>query len=204
MKMAHGLKLNQYIKAAGRGIVAGAFTCVALGSAAGSVHAEQVSSSQRSVTVKYNTGSSEQYVVVWTADTVMNVGEDGGPAKPLEGHFVDDRRCHWNIHGSVTRQVFLVNQLGQQFASPTLTRVYTKGQANEGASFILLGLRSENCGDARGRRESDYSNMKQLELGDFPATVETDFVSVKSELKQNAGVVKVSDNRPPVTTQASK
>jgi hypothetical protein len=46
--------------------------------------------------------------------------------------------------------------------------------------------------------------MKQLVLGDFHATVETDFVSVKSELKQNAGVVKVSESRLPLTAHASK
>ena len=170
----------------------------------GPVDAEQLSSTQRSVSVKYKTGDLEHYVVTWSAEVNMSVGEDGGPAKPFEGHMVDDRRCHWNISGGITRQVFLVNRTGQQFASPTLTRVFDKAQANEGASFKLLGLRSENCNDAAARRNSDYQDMRRLVAGDLASIVEADFASVKSELKQNAGVVQISDDAPPKIAQTNK
>jgi hypothetical protein len=154
--------------------------------------AEQINTAQHSVTVKYKTGEIEHYVVVWTADVQMNVGEDGGPAVPLQGHFVDDRRCHWNISGEITRQVFLVSRTGQQYASPSLARVYNKAQQNQGSSFMLAGLRSENCNDAAARRNSDLSNMKTALNADFTNTVNADFATVQSELKKDASVVNVS------------
>jgi hypothetical protein len=158
--------------------------------------AEQLTSAQRAVQVRYKSGETEHYVVTWSADVTMSVGEDGGPSKPLEGHFVDDRRCHWSINGGITRQVFLVSRTGQQYASPTLSKVYNKAQANEGSSFLLVGLRSENCGDAAGRRSSDYENMKRAVLGVFHATIEHDLGSVKEEVRQSAGVLRISEDKP--------
>src|ERR1700731_343393 len=98
-------------------------------------YGEQVSSAQHTVTVKYRSGEVEHYVVVWTGDVNMTVHEDGGPAVPFSGHFVDDRRCQWNIAGGITRQVFLVSRTGQQYASPSLARVYNQAQQNQGSSF---------------------------------------------------------------------
>jgi len=167
-------------------------TAVALGSTSGLAAADTVNSEQRALTVEYRDGGTERYLVAWSADVNMSVGEDGGPAKPLEGHFVDDRHCHWSITGSITRQVVLISHTGQAYASVSLARVYNRAQANEGASFMLMGLRAENCNDAAARRNSDYEDMKRRVLADLTVTVASDFTNVKEELKRNAEVVKVS------------
>jgi hypothetical protein len=156
--------------------------------------ASEVSSAQRSISVKYRNGNVERYHVIWTADVAMDVHEDGGPSKPFEGHPIDDRRCRWGISGSISREVYLVSQTGLEYASRKLARVYNKAQANEGASFLLAGLRSENCNDAAGRRNSDLQNMVRQVLGDFTGTVDSDFGAVKRELKQDAGVLKVESS----------
>jgi hypothetical protein len=152
---------------------------------------EQLSSAERAVTIQYKGGDVEHYVIAWSAESDLAKREEGSPSTLF--HPIDDRRCFWSTSGAVTRQVFLVSRTGEHFASPSLSRVYTKAQANEGSSFMLAGFRSENCNDAASRRNSDYENMKRLVLSDFTATVDADYRRVKSEIALNAGVIKVDD-----------
>jgi hypothetical protein len=45
-----------------------------------------------------------------------------------------------------------------------------------------VGLRSENCNDARGRRESDWNNAAANLNGRFGAITEGDYQSLKNEI----------------------
>lgn len=160
-------------------------------SAAGIASAETIQSDQRAYTVKYKDGTIEHYVVTWLAQMDVEVHEDGGPAKPLEGHFVDDRRCHWTIASHIDRQVAMVNKAGQQFAQSTLFRSYSSNFQNQGSSWVVQNFRSENCNDAAGRRDSDINDSRNNLRTQFPGVIAADLDKLKQDVKTNAEVVSV-------------
>ncbi len=115
------------------------------------IRAEEVQSKERFLTVKYKDGTTERYKLKWQALRDINVREDCGPAKPLEGKFVDDRRCHWDINARIERRLYIIARNGQTFAKEDAFRSFNSDFTNQGSSFLLVGLRSENCNDAADR-----------------------------------------------------
>jgi hypothetical protein len=142
--------------------------------------ADAVNQKERTYSIKYRDGSVERFKVKWQALRDMEVHEDGGPSTFT--HPIDDRTCHWSINARVERRVYMVNRLGQEFGLDALTRAYNSDFTNQGASFMLVGLRSENCNDARGRRESDWNNAAANLNGRFGAITEGDYQSLKNEI----------------------
>jgi hypothetical protein len=169
--------------------------------ASGIVRAEEVDSELRSIAVRYRNGDIEHYLVAWTADLGVDLREDGAVAQPGVGRFVDDRRCHWSVSGSITRQVFLLDHAGDQYGSAELVRVYGKAKRDQGTAFVVTTLTSDNCGAATARRDGDYVDVKRRLLDDFPGTVEADLVALRQELKARPDVTRVlagPDFRPAV------
>ena len=62
--------------------------------------------------------------VRWVATREMTTNEHGGPAKPLEGKFFDDRRCEWHINGGISRTISLVTRTGKEFINAEKTKVF--------------------------------------------------------------------------------
>jgi hypothetical protein len=153
--------------------------------------AEVATSKQRAFTVKYKDGTIERYNVSWAAIYDGEVHEDGHPAIPLQGWFTDTRQCHWSISSHIDRRVAMINKVGQSFAESNLSKTYNSDFTNKGSDFMVVGLRSENCGDSRPRRESDISNAKANLLNVFDGLVEADLLRLKSEVKSNGEVVEV-------------
>ena len=160
--------------------------------AAQSSVAEVVQSSERTFAVKYKDKTVERYKVSWAAIMDVDVREDGHPAIPKEFKFTDTRQCHWSIKGRVDRAVFMVNRVGQAYGGSTLFRSYNSDFVNKGSDFVLTQLRSENCNDARARRDSDVSNTRNSLLKSFDGIVKGDLEKLKAEVKQNADVVEVT------------
>jgi len=166
-------------------------SCLACLLAGGIVRAEEVDSEQRSIAVRYKNGDVEHYLISWTADMGVELREDGAVAQPGQGRFVDDRRCHWSVSGSITRQVFLLDHAGDQYSSAELVRVYAKAKRDQGSAFVVTTLTPDNCGAATARRDGDYMDVKRRLLTDFPATVEADVVALRLELKARPDVTRV-------------
>jgi len=157
------------------------------------IGAEVVQAKERFLTVKFKDGYTERYKVKWQALRDMTVQEHGGPAKPLEGKFVDDRRCEWNINARIERRFYLVARNGETFAKEEAFRSYNSDFQNQGSSFLLIGLRSENCNDAASRRQSDWNNTQTKLLNAFGGITNADFDNVKAEMKKDAQVVEISE-----------
>jgi hypothetical protein len=153
--------------------------------------ADVVTSKARAFTVKYKDGTLERYNVSWVAVYDAEVHEDGHPAIPFQGWLTDTRQCHWSISSHIDRRVAMINKAGESFAESNLSKTYNNDFTNKGSDFMVLGLRSENCGDARARRESDISNAKTNLLNIFDGLVEADLQKPKNEVKSNAEVVEV-------------
>jgi hypothetical protein len=151
--------------------------------------AEVVSSAERSFRVKYRDGTVELYKVRWVATSELSTTEHGGPAKPLEGKFVDDRRCQWSIDGGITRSVSLVTRNGKEFINADKTKVFNSDFRNEGTSFDLLTFRPGNCGDTAARRNSDFADAKRATTAALAPTVARDFETVKREYQTDGAVV---------------
>lgn len=153
------------------------------------VFAEVVSTAERSFRVKYKDGTVELYKVRWVASRDMSVTEHGGPAKPLEGKFVDDRRCEWRIDGGITRTVSLVTKNGKEFVNTEKTKVFHSDFRNEGTSFDVLTLRPGNCNDTAARRNSDFADVQRVLLAALGPTVSHDLDTVKREYQADGAVV---------------
>jgi hypothetical protein len=151
-----------------------------------------VKSDTRPFIVKYSDGRIEQYVAEWVG-TVHNMHwESGGPAVPFSGHFVDDRTCHWELTPKITRKLYLVNANGERFAKEGLMEPYGATFANQGASFKVIGLRSENCGDADARYRSDVNNANVHLASKWETTIDSDFQQIMNEVKGWQKVVTIT------------
>ena len=164
---------------------------------------ESVKTETRPLTVKYSNGRTEQYMVEWSGTVHNRHWESGGPAVPLSGHFVDDRQCHWELTPKIVRKLYFVNANGDRFAKEDLTEAYNVTFANQGSSFMLIGLRSENCGDADARYRSDVNNAHTNLTQQWETMVNADFQKLVGQIKEWQKVVKVTDSSKvePVKTQ---
>lgn len=143
----------------------------------------------RTLQVKYQSGAAEKYVVKWTGIVSGEWREDGHPAIPLKGWFVDTRQCFWTINFFVTRQVFLANQNGELFEKKDLATPLSARLENKGSDLkIINGFRPENCNDARDRRESDINNARVHVRQSLPAVAKNDLSAVFASLKSGGNV----------------
>ena len=159
--------------------------------AAAPSRADVVQSKERFFTAKYKDGFTERYKVKWQALRDMSVQEHGGPAKPLEGKFTDDRRCQWHINARIERRLYMVARNGQAFAKESAFRSYNSDFRNEGSSFVLTNLRPGNCNDTAARRGSDWNDARTKLLGAFAGVTEADFANLKKEMKKDAQLLEI-------------
>jgi hypothetical protein len=155
------------------------------------MRAETVQTDQRAYKVRYKDGTVESYLVTWLAQIDLEVHEDGGPAKPLEGKFIDDQRCHWIINAHIDRQVAMANKAGQQFAQSSLSRRYNSNFRYPESPWVIFNFRSESCNDAAARRENDLNNGRQGIGSEFAGVVAADLDKLKQEVKAGAEVISV-------------
>jgi len=155
-----------------------------------------VQSASRPVLVKFANGVTEKYVVEWSGTASILESEEGAPATPLSGHFIDDRRCHWKIQPVIQRKLYFVNRVGDRFAKEDLTTVYQVHFDNQGSEFMSLRLRSENCNDAEARFQSDVSDSHILVQQQFVNHTNADFQAVLNAIRGWNQVVKVTEDTP--------
>ena len=161
------------------------FACLAVPN----IEAEEVISKESFFLIKFSDGAVEHYLVRWSGHARTDMREDGHPAVPAKGWFTDTRQCHWTVNGSITREVWLMSRSGRRFRADDFQKIYEKGKHNKGSDFVVIKLRSENCGDARTRRESDHNDMKNRVRADFPGTVVADLEQVKKDFKSDLEAV---------------
>ena len=159
-----------------------------------SATAGEVQRQDRFFKVRYKDGTVERYGVRWVAFVDTNVREEGGPAvlDRFPPKLIDDRRCFWDITSRIERQTRLISKRGEEFVAPTLFKTYVNDFRNQGSSWVVTNFRSENCNEARARRESDEANARASVLGVFTGIVTADIERLKSELKADAQVVSVT------------
>jgi hypothetical protein len=178
-----------------------------MGFSGGALNAEVVGEQSKPILVKRKSGTVEHYVVKWTATISISHYESGSPAKPFEGHFIDDRQCHWDITSQVVRHLFITNEDGQLFEYPGFATPLNLPFQNQGSSFVILnGLRGENCNDAQGRFQSDVSNAHVAVGQVFNTVIANDFKTVLDTIKSWPNVKEVgpqASNRQASNTQAS-
>jgi hypothetical protein len=153
----------------------------------------EVQRKDRFFKIRYKDGTVERYGVRWVAFVDVNVREEGGPAvlDRFPPKLIDDRRCFWDITSRIERQTRLISKRGEEFVAPTLFKTYVNDFRNQGSSWVVTNFRSENCNDARARRESDEANARTSILGLFNGIVDADIEQLKSEFKADAQVVSV-------------
>lgn len=159
------------------------------------VHAqnvENVGEYSQAYRITYEDGDTERYIANYTGQVRYRHWESGGPSKPLEGKFVDDRQCHWTIQSLIDRKVCLVSRDGRQYCQGNMNRVYGVQMAGQGSDFVLERLRPENCGDTQARYESDLNNARVATQRALQPTADSDRRRVESELSAIQGAASVA------------
>ena len=148
-----------------------------------------VQTAERTFRIKYKDGVVEQFKVRWAGIIENTTREDGHPAIPEKLWFTDTRQCHWTATGRVERHVMLISRGGKEFEDTNKFQVHRSDVQNKGSDFVLTNLRSENCNDARSRRESDFNNVQTMLIAKFGGITAADFMNVIAEFKKNGEVV---------------
>jgi len=172
--------------------VPAALAAIAVPAPAAATIAQPVVSETRGLRIKYEDGFVELIRVVYTAQLQIDEREDGGPAIPLKGRFVDDRRCNWRIDSAISRKIVLVSRSGAEYVSPDVALPYQSGFANEGSAFVLTQLRPEPCSQTKARMASDMQNARQHLAKVTPAVADKDFRAVTESLRRNPKVKSIS------------
>jgi len=149
---------------------------------------EVVNKTERAFTLRFADGSKENYVVSYSGEVTVTWREDGQPSTLT--HPIDNRQCHWEVSGAITRHVALISKTGV-YARKDLETVYAAAMANKGSDFKVVNLHSENCGEANDRRQSDVRNLQSRVRSDFNGTVAEDLKAVKKVFRSSTDVVKV-------------
>jgi hypothetical protein len=144
---------------------------------------EVVAKDSKPFPVKYNNGTAEKYIAEWSATVSVDKSESGGPAEPLKGKLIDDRKCQWTIITTVVRRLYLTNPAGELFEKKDLATPPAVKFANQGADFKLLQLRPESCGDTNARFESDVKDARNAVKTQLPGIMNSDAAIVKTTLK---------------------
>lgn len=155
---------------------------IAVASTSAFAEDETVGARQKSFQVTYLDGSKETYVARYRALVSYRKWQTGEASKPMSGHFIDDRQCHWDITTQVDRDVCLTSKSGQQFCQGSMSRVYGTSKAGKGSDFVLLKLHPETCGDAEGRYNSDVNDAKNAVGGALDGVMQNDLVQVRQDL----------------------
>lgn len=156
---------------------------VAALSAASVSWAEEVVRDSKPFLVKYTDGIAEKYVAEWIGIVSWDKSESGGPAVPLKGKFIDDRKCHWTITAVVTRRLYLMNRNGDRFKKDDFDAVFNAKHVGQGSDFVLTQLRPENCGDAEARFQSDVNDARKALRDQFAGITASDVNAVKEKVK---------------------
>jgi len=119
--------------------------------------------------------------LVYTAWVHKHEQETGKSSKPLEGHFIDDRQCNWQVSGHMQRQYFVTSLMGEedgQAASTVHLPIQLTGQSNGLASF----LDHDPCSDYRGHINKTVADAKRTVGEQFDARLMADLEAFKKEL----------------------
>jgi len=150
-----------------------------------------VQQQERSMVVEYKSGEKIKYAVVFVGAVHVNRFEDGNPSTLDPFHPFDDRKCHWTVTPSITRQTFIVLPDGERAEKRDLAFVYNVPFSNQGSDFVLMQLRPENCSDAQARFDSDVNNGVASVNRDMSAVLDRAYNELREFIKKKEGVAQI-------------
>lgn len=138
-----------------------------------------------------DSGEVRSYLVQWVATISSQKSEIGHPSEPLKGWLTDTRQCKWSIETEITRKVYFINPQEGFATEQSVSKVFSGGSQNEGSSFVVQTLRSENCNDADARYKKDLNDARSTLMSLFPNTVTKDREVVQADIMRVPHVKKV-------------
>jgi hypothetical protein len=85
-------------------------TLVAGASVAKAAQTEMLKADQRRFEVVYASGDRETIVVLYEGWLSQERWQTGKSSKPLEGHPIDNRKCHWKFRTWVKRRAYAIHR----------------------------------------------------------------------------------------------
>ena len=159
--------------------------------------AEVTNSTERSFLLTYPDGTTETVLVRYEAVLDSTVRQLGGASKPLEGKFIDDRRCEWSVSARVQARPYLVSHSGMLAPLSDVVvvsdnvRYDGRGPENE---LQAAGFYHATCGDKRSTIDGQIDSTRQALVTTFSGIVDTDSARIIHELKNLLKPVKIAQH----------
>jgi len=127
---------------------------------------------------------TDQYVVRYTAVLNHSRHEQGGPAKPFEGKYIDDRRCVQKIDSYVARNVYYDHPVKStlELDRKKYRKMVQSSTTKSAAPVIDRLWRGENCNEARSKMDQQVRDARRQLLAVFPTLVREDRDQVIDDL----------------------
>jgi len=158
---------------------------------AGVLVGEEIRETRQAYRVFFTDGGRERYEVLWGGAVIVDKSESGGPAAPLHGKFVDDRRCHWTIRTVVSRRVYRIGDDGERHERRDGAAVLDAASPGGGASYRFESGRTENCNDAEPRFRANLEDARRSASAALESVVRTDQEKVVKMMKAWPRVARV-------------
>jgi len=100
-------------------------------------------------------GNSTTFRIEYFGHAKGKMWQEGHNSKPLEGHFIDNRKCYWDITGKLERKVVMESAIGAEGEYKPLGKIYeVKDVGDLGADDWFESLTyTRPC---TGKEERDY------------------------------------------------
>ena len=146
---------------------------------------KMVRDSQVSYTATHTDGTSEKVIVKYEAYLAYKVWQTGSASKPLEGHPIDDRACHYSTDARLYRRAYLSTHAGVLAPLEEYQAVYKAATGGkDGAADIWQAATGKHttCGDVNnfsGKLDAAETSL----IGQFDSLVAQDDDKARAKLK---------------------
>lgn len=136
--------------------------------------AEEVRRQEIGFQINYDDGYWEKMNIIYSAVLEHTQWQTGRASKPLEGHFIDDRRCHWQIDAKVHRTVCGVSRSVGQSCDSEYSQVFYAPQRGSGHPWSITRIQGENCNRAQAGINAQVAGARRDLINQFDGIVGND------------------------------
>jgi hypothetical protein len=153
---------------------------------------DRVHGSERPFLVRYPDGTAERIVVKYDGYIKKKMWQTGESSKPLEGHPIDDRKCHWELSSWIQRTAYLIHRTGIQAPLENFERRFVvswKDDRGPDKPYEIFYHRT--CGDSRGAYDEQVNGLTRNLIGSFSSRLNEDRTEAIAHLRRLLGATEV-------------
>ena len=160
---------------------------------------DKIAERTRLFVVVYPDQTKESVMARYDGLVSKHVWQTGKPSEPFKGHPADDRACHWEIDGTVKRQLLFVSKSGIQAPYGIYEKIFdvsTSGGAGPKNIWQAAGFYHSPCTSNVGNYNNAISAAGQAVQASFDGIVAADTIKEADDIRDALKAVKVLPSGP--------